>query len=58
MNIVNGAVVSTFQLLQEGLETFSSPVLAGNHGKGCPEEVLLLIGSRQNALHCASVINL
>ncbi len=56
MDIVDGTVVSSLRLLRNGLETFSSPVLVPGPGiHQQHQKALLMIGSRQDALHCVSV---
>ncbi len=58
MNIVDGTTVSSLRLLPDGLETFSSPVLAvvvPGLRKDWQQKALLMIGSRQDALHCINV---
>ncbi len=56
VNIVHGTVVSSLRLLPDGFETFSSPVLVpGSKKDRQQQKVLLLIGNRQDALHCVNV---
>ncbi len=59
VNSVDGTVVSSLRLLPDGLETFSSPVLVVlGPGKDWQQKALLMIGSRQDALHCVSVMGI